>query len=98
MNEHEAIETLLTLYGTPIALSAWFTLKGVAAAVNNNFSTVNWPKPLRKALDWLASANKKGKETGEFEADQAIRKAVIKEAAKAGPKTKAIAKILNILS
>ena len=97
MNELEAIEVLISAYA-PAALIYFIGAKGLAAWINNNVSTVNWPKPLRKTLDWLASANKKAKDTGEMEADQAIRKVLIKEAAKAGPKTKAVAKLLNLFS
>lgn len=74
----ESIEVLISAYA-PSALIYFIGAKGLAAWLNNNIDTSNWPDWLRETVDWLASANKKAKMTGDFDADQALRKLDIRK-------------------
>lgn len=66
--------------------------KGVAAVLVNNLDTQKWGK-VGVVLDWLASANKKAKLTGDDKVDS-----VIKLAAEAIPSKTVVGKLLRILS
>lgn len=95
----QAIDTLLSTYAGPTVLVGWLTLKGIAGVVNNNVSTKDWPSWLRGSLDWLASADKKAKETSDFNTDNAIEvlQAVNEKAAK-GTTTGKVLSIFKLFS
>jgi len=66
-------------------------LKGVAAFIVNNAPTQKWGK-IGAAIEWLASANKESKKTGDAYIDS-----LIKAAQEAKPTT-IVGKILKALS
>lgn len=72
MTELDAIELLIGAYAAPAVGVGFLVLKGVASILNNNISTKRWPEWLRGSIDWLASADKRAKETGDSYADSAI--------------------------
>jgi hypothetical protein len=94
MNESEAVILLLENYAGPAVLVGFAILKGVAAVLNNNLSTKKWPTWIRSSLDWLASADKKGKETGDDYVDSVVeisKNATVKKAGK-------LVKLLKVFS
>jgi len=72
MTELEMVEALLGAYAAPSVLVGFMLLKGFASVINNNIKTKNWPIAIREPLDWLASSNKKAKETGDFYVDSVL--------------------------
>ena len=72
--------------------TAFLVIKGFAAVLVNNLPTQKWGK-IGKVLEWLASANKEAKMTGDSFADS-----VIKEVASAVPAKTIVGKIIRALS
>jgi len=72
--------------------TAFLVAKGIAAVLVNNLDTQKWGK-IGKVLEWLASANKKAKLTGEVYADS-----VIKQVADSVPPKTIVGKMLKVLS
>lgn len=52
--------------------TAFLVAKGIAAVLVNNLDTQDWGK-FGQLLEWLASANKKAKLTGDPQADTMIK-------------------------
>jgi hypothetical protein len=94
MNESDALMLLLETYSAPAVVVGFAVLKGFAAVINNNLSTKGWHPWLRAGLDFLASADKKAKETGNVYVDSVIESGEVVAAKKAGK----LVKILKILS
>ena len=83
---------LLENYASATVLSGFIVLKGCASVVANNFNTEDW-KGIGKAIDWLASNNKKAKLTGTPAIDAQIESRIL------GVKPKGlIRKVLKFLS
>lgn len=72
--------------------TAFLVAKGIAAVFVNNYDTQKWGK-LGVVLDWLASANKKAKLTGDSLTDS-----MIKSVAESIPPKTIVGKLLKALS
>lgn len=90
MTELEMVEALLGAYAAPSVLVGFLIIKGVAASVNNNLSTKRWPKWIRGGLDWLASSDKKAKETSDIYVDSVVEVAQQMKSKEAGGLVKLI--------
>lgn len=88
----EMLELLFTTYGGGSAIAIFLAIKGAAAYLSNNANTQSWGKA-GAVIDWLASANKKSKFTGNMEVDLVINEVIKRKK----PKGK-LGKLLNFLS